>query len=622
MVYKLLGLKKNMLNNIDFFKINSLKKKFLIGYFLTFLSIIFSKLIWNKLQIPFDNSIEIEGVYFDLKYHQLNDFLRFLVFISIPLTINLIIFLKFKIFQFKNLSFFFLCDLKKNLIYLNKNFLLTIFFLVVIDLICLELNFSKIDIFHEGQQLTGAFNSIENEGLYRNSNIYVGLFFEVLSGLLTKEIFGNINISSLRLFNSLMHTITIIVGVFLVWKISNYQNLTKEKKIFFFFFLSLVLFYLFKSVYFSSRDLPTFLFLIFLILFLFEKKKKYLFFLTIVCLASFFYSVDRAIFINFTLFFFLIYLFFQKKFKEIILTIIFTLINWVLFYLILGNLEFNLFVQNTIDIYKYSGWIQGIPYPEPFSSEKVSPRATKSLIFIIILGVILIKIFFTKNNISNNLKSFYFFFYILSLSNFSTALSRSDSPHIKCGESFIIFFLSIFLLLLVLKNNLRIFKKFKLLNIKKFNYLKILLFIFLFFLISKANLKNIFDFPRFKNYVLIKDDYFLDEKYKHLINQLNPIILEEDCIQVFTHDAALPYLLKKKTCNKYYMTFMIGTINNQKKFIELLDEKKNLFIVTEGDHFLKNYYTPEKNFKIINTYIEENFIKKEKILTWVLNVRK
>jgi len=289
---------------------NSLKKKFLAGYFLTFLSIIFSKLIWNKLQIPFDNNIEIEGLYFDLKHHQINDFLRFLVFISVPLAINLIIFLKFKIFQFKNLSFFFLYDLKKNLIYLNKNFLLTVIFLIVIDFICLELNFSEIDILHEGQQLTGAFNSIEHKGLFINSNIYVGLFFETLAGVLTKEIFGNINIPSLRLFNSLMHTITIIIGVFLVWKISNYQNLSKEKKILFFLTFLLVFFYLFKNSYFSSRDLSTLLFLIFLILFLFEKKKKYLFFLTIVCSTSFFYSVDRAIFINFTLFFFFFFFFF------------------------------------------------------------------------------------------------------------------------------------------------------------------------------------------------------------------------------------------------------------------------------------------------------------------------
>ena len=46
-------------------------------------SILFCTYFWNKIFVPFDNS-DIIGAYTNNKYHSLNDLVRYLFFISIP----------------------------------------------------------------------------------------------------------------------------------------------------------------------------------------------------------------------------------------------------------------------------------------------------------------------------------------------------------------------------------------------------------------------------------------------------------------------------------------------------------------------------------------------------------
>ena len=64
--------------------INNLLKKifFLIP---TFASIVFVSIIWEKIKFRFENPSEVIGYYSLFEYSHLNDSVRFIVFISIPL---------------------------------------------------------------------------------------------------------------------------------------------------------------------------------------------------------------------------------------------------------------------------------------------------------------------------------------------------------------------------------------------------------------------------------------------------------------------------------------------------------------------------------------------------------
>ena len=41
-----------------------------------------------------------------------------------------------------------------------------------------------------------------------------------------------------------------------------------------------------------------------------------------------------------------------------------------------------------------------------------------------------------------------------------------------------------------------------------------------------------------------------------------------DCIQLFTNDAALPYLFKKPNCSKYYFIYSLGSVEDQNDLIK------------------------------------------------------
>ena len=56
----------------------------LFPYIFLILSVLFSTFIWDKISIPFID-VGIVGIYSENKHHSMNDILRYLVFILLPL---------------------------------------------------------------------------------------------------------------------------------------------------------------------------------------------------------------------------------------------------------------------------------------------------------------------------------------------------------------------------------------------------------------------------------------------------------------------------------------------------------------------------------------------------------
>ena len=58
--------------------------------------------------------------------------------------------------------------------------------------------------------------------------------------------------------------------------------------------------------------------------------------------------------------------------------------------------------------------------------------------------------------------------------------------------------------------------------------------------------------------------------------------MNENCIQAYTYDLAIYYILDKPSCSKFFNIWVIGSKNNQFKYIEEIIEKKPRFILTGG----------------------------------------
>ena len=47
----------------------------------------------------------------------------------------------------------------------------------------------------------------------------------------------------------------------------------------------------------------------------------------------------------------------------------------------------------------------------------------------------------------------------------------------------------------------------------------------------------------------------LNKDYQALVSYYKTISKSDSCMMIFTNEVAIPYLLKKKTCSKYYLMY-------------------------------------------------------------------
>ena len=586
-----------------------LKQTKLLPYIFLIFFVFFTTYIWDKIEISFPD-IDIIGIYSKNNHNSLNDIFRYLIFISLPVLSWLVTFLilnkkkinKF-IYNFRNTDFI---NVKPNLNLYLSFFL--IFFFLFLDFLSLNLPTQKLDLVHEGQQLSSAFRSSLDNSLWSNSYVIVGIFFETINAKLSWNFFNDISIGSFRI--SILVYIFILKMLFLifVFKITNIINLeTNLKPIFFlinsFIFINFLDYDTFTSNHISYREIPILVSLILIVDFFNNNKNKtftipILFFLSFPVLM---WSLDRGIVYNIILISLIFLILIKKDYKNLIYSIIFITTSWYISFLILGD-EFYYFLENSKNIIFQMNYIHGIIHPQPFSDDLNSTRSTKTLILLIINLVISIKLFFNSNfKISNNFKFVLFYISVVSLLTYLYALGRSDGPHIKETFAYPFIFQALFLLnlifILIGKSISNILNKSKNLII-----FLLLIFIGLNFNYSLENIKTYNS--RIKNFAKLEDKNFLKENELELIEKISSELNDKNCIQLFSNDVALLYLLRKKSCSKFYFTWSIGTFENQRKVISELNQ--NNLIISGGPSYSWDLDIDEK-LPILSEYINDNY---------------
>ena len=605
------------------------------------LSVCLAKFFWGWIDIDYVKEFEIPGEYSKFKYNPINETVRYVIFISLPLIVYLICIIIFRRQEIKEIKEIFFYDNSKTF-YVIKNNLLALFFLIFLTLILLDflstnLPSQQIDIFHEGQWLTAGINYLKKGGYWTNSYITIGFFNEFFISLIGFKIFDIFSIGSSRFSILLLILFFKIFLIIFIYKLTVIQRMTENLKILFFVLISLIAlsmtnnFGIVDDGILSYRELPLIIFLILLIPIISNEKMIifYCFLIGSMSAISMLWGIDKGAYLNLTLAFLILFLVIKKDFKKSIWVIIGTIIGWILFYKIFGLEEFKSFLYNTKEIYQSMDWVHGIIHPEPFSSDEHSARATKILLILIFSGLLTINLnFFRYKNISNESKILLIFILILSMITYKTALGRSDGPHIRSVTGLPMLLLCIIIINLffdfILKNKkyLKIFK-----NITNFKNTIILIVIsssiFIIFM-SNFNFQNIINFKsRVKNYVSTSDEFFLAEHQKLLIKKYNNLTITDKCVQIFTYDVAIPYLLKKPSCNKYFFLWNIGNKKNQNLFIESIENRKpNFILLLDGGSEKLNYekiptfFSPSKMLPIIHNFIMENYYLNENVLHW------
>ena len=151
-------------------------------------------------------------------------------------------------------------------------------------------------------------------------------------------------------------------------------------------------------------------------------------------------------------------------------------------------------------------------------------------------------------------------------------------------------------------------------------YLLIFFFLTSIFINNNKLLKNIYNFPKnINNFVKANDKKFIDNTYKDLIKELNSLTFDTACIQAFSYDHVIYYLMKKKSCSKFFNIWVIGSKNNQNIYISELKSNSPKYILTEGP--LK-FVSPYKRYPYIKEFIDSNYYIYKNTHSWKILKRK
>ena len=322
-------------------------------------------------------------------------------------------------------------------------------------------------------------------------------------------------------------------------------------------------------------------------------------------MAIIFY-VDIGIYLFFTLSTYIFYLILSKQFKDLLQIVsIFLSLN-LLFIYVFGIKEFDAMLFHQVNIIKNIDKIHALEYPQPFFSigEQHGSRATKAILFQLVCGLFIASsVIDKKNKYFQNQKIFLIFLYILCLVSFKNALGRSDSYHIiLCSE-----FQLIIIFFYILNISERVFDKIK------FNksFLPVLSIALVFiFILNKTNLNNIFNFKtNAQQLILAKDSKFLTKKYNKKINWMSEIFKDEKCIQNFSTELLIPYLLKKPSCTKYFSSWLASGYELEMDYIKNLRKEKPNLILYEASDYQVDGLDTKVRLKYVNKYILDNYIE-------------
>lgn len=595
-------------------------KKQILVYILLSICIFLTTITWNKIYIPY-NELNIIGEYSKKKFHSLNDLLRYIIFISIPITIffSQVFFDKNKKENlFKNINDKSYFSFKPNGFTLF--FAILIFFIILFEFLSLDFQTHNLDLLHEGQQLSSAYKYYLDGSLWSGSYVTIGIFYETILNKLVWNLFDVESIGLKRFTDISLIFIFKTLLIIFCYQISNFFRLNSTyKSIFFIFnsfvFLSTIDYNILSVDNLGAREIPVLLTLM-LLIHSFQSKSfnnTIILIISFLSITSLFWGVDRGLVVNFIILCFLFFLIIRSNYKDAGILVLSIIFWWVLFYFLLGE-EFKFFISNTLSIYKYISYIHGIIHPIPFSGDPNSSRATKTLLLIILSSLLTINLLFNLNKKFNiSFKFFMFFLTLVIILSYIYVVGRSDGPHIKHIFGYIIIYFSIYFSYLILEflEKKEILNKFKIFNL--FPIFLLILFVYNNYNFKIENIKkyNL----RFSNYINLPDENFLNTKEINFIKETKPIIEKSNCVQLFSHDAALLYLLKKKSCSRFFLIWSVGSPENQRNLVKEL--AKTRFVITGGIKY--NWLNPlPQRLPIVYSYINDNYEKIEEIENWYI----
>lgn len=583
---------------------------FLILYFVYIFLISFN---WELIKLPFNNQDEVIGYLTINKINPLNDTLRFFLFVGPPFVFTFFYIRKYLNLNFFNIKLFFKKDYSQieNVRY-RYYFCLKILFFIFIILEFFSINFSQInsiDTLHDGDYLTPLINYQNYKGFWTSSfTIHGGR--ELFTPIIASKIFDTNNFGAIKFSFIFLIFIIKFFSIIISYQFIKFTKLESCYKLIIFvistFFLLSLSSYT-KVGLLNTRDLFVLINFIIMIEMILKKNTFLLsFLLSVSVILALFFHYDTGLYLVFLFFVLNIYFVLNKKFKDFFFLTFTIFINLFLVFLLLEKSEFLSFFDQLIHAIKNIDKIHGLEYPKPFNFSEIkdSSRGTKLLIFFLLLGFFVNFSVFLKNNfLITRERILIIFIYLYSLISFKNALGRSDAAHMMLSSDWVtilLFYYFIFALFFFISLKFKFSKKTNPHIILCSIIIAISVFRFydLKFLNFEQNLKDFINKP-------IID--FVGKETNNDLNKLSDLLVNDNCINNFTTNLSLPYVLNKPTCSPYFSSWLLSGIKSETLYISYLKKKKSRHIIYNAPALIVDGIPTYSRLKKVDNYIKQNY---------------
>ncbi len=521
--------------------------------------------IWGFISLPFSNPLEVYGPLVVQQFNPLNNILRYVLLVAAAVAV-------YALFNYRTLR------LPPQTIFrpvghlYNWNYetvltaapvyILCSIFVVILN-ISDSFSLAPLDVFHEGESLTPAWNYLQSGGIWSKSFFVHGAFYDVFSTILAWNFFQNMTVGAFRAGLAWMNTALVIALLTLVFVIALIQYEKPGQCLLGVTVYSVGI--LFPVVLFNWRDVPVVVAATLLVMSPFRLGEALLFLVGLIGAWTFMCTIDRGAYLSALLLFCVLplLLLWREWFRAAAL-LLGLLVGWAGIVWWLGLHEFKGFVQTTAMLFATKDLFDSYIFGAPFTN-----RVQLLGLFVSCAAGLLAfdACFNARSTVPERLRWPIILMGVLGIFYFRSALGRSDDGHVYYSLGWPTLALVIYL-------GSRFTDALARAPGWVSNICSVLLLLALFSSyaphLSWANVVNYRS--RLREYVALPDASFLTPQMRSILDTYADLAKADDCVQAYTSEGAWPFLLKKPGCTRFHIVWFISPRPLRDEFIEEIKE--------------------------------------------------
>jgi hypothetical protein len=519
------------------------------------------KSLWSHLRLPFANPLEVVGPLAGAKFNPTTNLLRYAVFVGLPGLLLL------AAMAWPPLRRAILAGLPENAPGADENepawtrrlwqgaVALTVLYALGAAAAALQASgLQPVDIFHEGEFVSPAWNYLSSGGLWSRSYFVHGAFYDALASALGWKLFGHVSIGAMRATNMLLWAAVYGALAFALIALAAAAPGGRGSRALLLVLLLVTWLATGSLQFLDRRDVPVLLALGCIALGI-AKARAWPFALAgLLSAGAFFYSIDRGAYLTAALLLVLAAQAFwqsdRTSRRQALALGVGLALGWLVFFVCVGSREFRAFAANTAMLFRTKDLFDSYVYPRPKLRLTDAHALPMMAIGLQLLGFLFFFWARHRQKPAGRFAVLHALFAALAFFYFRSALGRSDEPHVHYASTFA--FLGLAPLVWCCLREVRAVR----LHAGSTVLGAAAAVILGLSAVQLPGLRALVGTPaRLRELAAVTDDQLLAPELRAARDRLAQLLDKDDCIFSLTSEAMWPYLLRKPSCGRFFVVW-------------------------------------------------------------------